>query len=65
MPYKSCERKRTKHDPIESYFYLARQLAQIMLRSDYLISHVYPVGTEMTGTKQILYRAVILWTRAN
>ena len=53
-PYKSYERKRPKHEPTDSKFYLARQLAKCIMRADDLNSHVYPVRTEMTGTKQIL-----------
>ena len=30
------ENKRTKHDPTDSYFYPARQLAKCMMRSDNL-----------------------------
>ena len=33
LPYK---KKRPKHEPTESYFYLARQLAKCMIRSDKL-----------------------------
>ena len=53
LTYKSFERRRLKHEPTDSYFYLARQLAKCTMRADTLNSHVYPVRTEMTGTKQI------------
>ena len=53
LPYESYEKKRPKHDTTESYFYLARQLANYMMRSDALNSHVYPVRTEMIDMKQI------------
>ena len=53
LPYKSYERRRPKHDPTDSYFYLARQLAKCMMRDYALNSHVYRVITEITGTKQI------------
>ena len=54
LPYKSYKMRRPKHDPTDSYFYLARQLAKCMMIADTLNSHVYPVRTKMTGTKQIL-----------
>ena len=53
LPYKSYERRRPKHEPTNSYFYLARQLANCIIRDDVLNSHIYPVRTEMTATKQI------------
>ena len=53
-PYKHYESKRLKHEPTNSYFYLTRQLAQCMIRSNALNSHIYPVRTEMTGKKQIM-----------
>ena len=43
--YKRYDRKRLKHDPAESYFYLARKLAKCMMRADALSLHVYPVIT--------------------
>ena len=42
-----------KHDPTDSYFYLSRQLMKFIMRADALNLHLYPVGMEMTGTKQI------------
>ena len=54
LPFESYERKRTKHEPTDSYFYLARQLAKCMMRVDALNSDNYPVRTEMTARKQIL-----------
>ena len=53
LPNGSYERKRPKHEPTESYFYLIRQLPKCMMRADALNYHVYPVRTEMTATKQI------------
>ena len=53
LPYKSYVKRRPKHDPTESYFCLARQLAKCMMRYDALNSHVYPVTTEITDTKKI------------
>ena len=49
LPYNSYESRRPKHEHIDSYFYLARQLVKCMMRYDALNSHVYPVRTEMTA----------------
>ena len=46
LPYK---KKRPKHEPTESYFYIARQLAKCMMRSDTLNWHDYGGYTEMTA----------------
>ena len=54
MPCKGYVRKRPKHEPITSYFYLARQLDKCMMRYDAFSFHVEPVITEMTVTQQIL-----------
>ena len=35
-PYKSYEKKRPKYEPTDSYFYLSRQLAKCIMRSDTL-----------------------------
>ena len=51
LRYKIYERRRPKHEPTDSYFYPARQLAKCMMRSD--APNVYPVRTEMNATKQI------------
>ena len=40
LPYESYARKRTKHEPINSYFYLERQLSKCMARSDTFNLHV-------------------------
>ena len=53
LPYKSYESRRPKHEPTDSYFYLARHLVKFMMGANVLSSHIYPVGTEMTGTKHI------------
>ena len=45
LPYGSYEKKRPKHEPTDSYFYPARQLAKCIMRDDALNSHVYPVRT--------------------
>ena len=52
-PYESYERKRLKHEPTDSYFYLAIQLVKCTMRADALTLHVLPIRTEMAGTKQI------------
>ena len=38
LTYESYEKKRPKHDPTNSYFYLARQLAKCMMRLNALNS---------------------------
>ena len=43
LPYKSYERRRPKHDPTGSYFYLKIQLVKCMMRAYSLNSHIYPV----------------------
>ena len=49
LPYKGYVRKRTKHEPTESYFYLARQLEKCTMIADYLNSYVDPARMEMTS----------------
>ena len=53
LPYKIYERRRPKHEPTDSYFYLARQLEKFMMRADALNLESYPVIVEMTGVKHI------------
>ena len=53
LPYKSYERRWPKHDPTDSYFYLAMQLVKFMMRDNVLNSYHFPVRTEITGAKQI------------
>ena len=53
LPYKIYERRRPKHEPIDSYFYLARQLETFMMRADALNLDNYPVMMEMTSEKHI------------
>ena len=43
LPYESYERKRPKHEPTDSYFYLVIQLAKCMVISDAVNSNGYPV----------------------
>ena len=54
LTYESDDKKRPKHEPTDSYFYLARQLAKYIMRYDAINSENYPIRTEMTATKQIL-----------
>ena len=46
LPY---EKKRPKHEPTDSYFYLARQIAKCMMRAHALNWHGYGGYTEMTA----------------
>ena len=46
LPY---EKKRPKHEPTDSYFHLARQLAKCMMRSDKLNWHDHGGYTKMTA----------------
>ena len=45
LTYKSYERRKTKHQHNDSYFYPAIQLAECMMRADTLNLYVYPVRT--------------------
>ena len=51
LPFKSYDRMRPKHEPTDSYFYLAIHLENCMVRADALNSHVYPLRTGITATK--------------
>ena len=42
LPYESYDKKRPKHESTDSYFYLAIQLADCMMRVDTLNSDNYP-----------------------
>ena len=53
-PYKGYVHKRPKQEPTDSYFYLARQLTNCMMRAGALNSHIAHVRTEMTGMQQAL-----------
>ena len=52
LPY---EKKRPKYEPNDRYFYLARQLAKCMMRSDTLNWHDYGGHTEMTAPSLNIY----------
>ena len=56
-------RKGPTHEPTDSYFYLARQLAKCMMRSDDFNSHVDPVIMEMNGMQQIPILHVCDWDK--
>ena len=58
LPYKSYERRRPKHNPNDSYFYLERQVKNCMMRGNTLNLHVSHVITEITGKQQILISQV-------
>ena len=45
LPSKSYESRKPKHEPTDSYFYLARQLSKCMMIADALNLNVYPVTT--------------------
>ena len=51
LPYEGYVQKRPTHEPTDSYFYLARQLAKCMTRADNSYLHVEPVRTEITSTQ--------------
>ena len=54
LHYKGYDRKRSKHDPTDNYFYLARHLARCMVRTDDLNSENDPVRMEITSSKHIM-----------
>ena len=45
----SYEKKRPKHEPTESYFHLARQIAKCMMRSNNLNWYDHGAFTKMTA----------------
>ena len=53
LPYKGYMRKRPKHEPDDSYFYLAIQIAKCIMRADDLNSHIESLRTEITSTQRI------------
>ena len=53
MPYKGCVRKRTKHEPTDSYFYLAIHIVKCMVRSGAFDSHAHHLRREISTTQQI------------
>ena len=53
LPYEIYVNKRPKHEPTDSYIYLARQLEKCIMRADALNSHIYPFRSEMIATKYI------------
>ena len=52
LPYKSYDSRRPKYEPTDSYFYLSRQIAKCMMRTDVLNLHVYPIGAKFIAMKQ-------------
>ena len=53
FPYKGYVRKRPKHEPTDSYFYLVIHLTKCIMRADTFNLNIDPVRTEMTGTNHI------------
>ena len=51
--YQGYVRKRTKHEPTDSYLYLARYIHKCMMRAHNLNLYVHSVITEMTSTQWI------------
>ena len=51
----SSDKKRPKHEPTDSYFYLARHPAKCMMRYDTLNWHGYGGYTEMTAPSSNVY----------
>ena len=49
LTYECYEKKRAKHDPTDRYFFLSRELVKLMMRSDALKLHVYPVIIEINA----------------
>ena len=49
LPYKGYVQKRPKHEPTDSYFYLARNIAKCMTIADALNLHADPVRIDMNG----------------
>ena len=53
LPYNDYLWKSSKHEPTDSYFYLARHIAKYIMRARGLNSHIDPVRTETTGMPYI------------
>ena len=53
-----------KHEPTDSYFYLATKLAKCMVITDALNLYVYPARPKMTTTKHILASHVFFLIRS-
>ena len=53
LPYKGYVSKRTKHEPKDIYFYLARHLDKYMTRADSLNLDTKPAITETASTQQV------------
>ena len=54
LPYKGYDKKRPKHEPTDSYFYLARHLAKCIMRTDFLNSDNDPIRNKIIGLQHIL-----------
>ena len=53
LSYEGYAKKRSKHEPTDSYFYLARHIPKCTMRQDPFNLHVYYVGTETTSMQWI------------
>ena len=53
MIFKGYVRKRSKHEPTDSHFYLSRHISKCMMESDALNLDIYPIRTKMTGMQHI------------
>ena len=53
FPYKGSMRKRPKHEPTDSYFYLSRKVAKCIMKYDAFNFHFDPIRTEITSTQHI------------
>ena len=51
--YEGYVRKRPKHEPTDSYFYLSRHLSKCTIRYDNFNLYVDPIRTQMNGTQRI------------
>ena len=53
LSYKGYVRKRPKHEPTDSYFYLKTQSSKCRMIDNALNLQINPVRTEITGTQKI------------
>ena len=53
LPYKGYVQNSTKHEPTDSYFYIAIHLAKCMIKANDFNSYVDPVRVKITGKQHI------------
>ena len=53
LPYKVYVRKRPKHEPTDTYFYIERNFAKRVMRADSFNLYIDPVRIEMTDMQHI------------